>query len=206
EIKNPLTPMKLNVQYLEQSLKADDPEFKDKMSRFSHKMVTQIDALTEIANEFSSFAKMPITSLSPTDLRMILKDAVGTFDTEIKVAKEVNGIEKAVIKGDENQLIRVFNNLLKNSSQSIPEGRVGVIQVILSQNAEAFLIEIKDNGKGIHPSQYENIFTPNFTTKSSGSGLGLAIVKNIMKNHSGKITFESKVDIGTSFFLEFPKG
>lgn len=206
EIKNPLTPLKLNVQYLEQSLKPDDPDFKKKMSSFSQKMVTQIDALTEIANEFSSFAKMPSTSLSTTDLRLILKDAVGTFDTEIKVVKEVNGIENALIKGDENQLIRVFNNLLKNSSQAIPEDRVGVIQVILNEDNDNYLVEVKDNGKGIDPSQYENIFTPNFTTKSSGSGLGLAIVKNIMKNHGGKITFESKVGIGTSFFLVFPKG
>ncbi len=206
EIKNPLTPMKLNVQYLEQSLKQDDPEFKEKMTRFSHKMVTQIDALTEIANEFSSFAKMPTTSLASTDLRAILKDAVGTFDKEIKVVKEVRGIDTAIIKGDENQLIRVFNNLLKNSSQAIPEDRVGVIQVLLTQDDSNYLIEIKDNGKGIDPSQYDKIFTPNFTTKSSGSGLGLAIVKNIMKNHGGSIRFESKVGVGTSFFLVFPKG
>ena len=206
EIKNPLTPMKLNVQYLEQSLKQDDPEFKEKMTRFSHKMVTQIDALTEIANEFSSFAKMPTTSLASTDLRAILKDAVGTFDKEIKVVKEVRGIDMAIIKGDENQLIRVFNNLLKNSSQAIPEDRVGVIQVLLTQDDSNYLIEIKDNGKGIDPSQYDKIFTPNFTTKSSGSGLGLAIVRNIIKNHSGSIRFESKVGVGTSFFLVFPKG
>lgn len=206
EIKNPLTPMKLNVQYLEQSLKPEDPEFKDKMSRFSHKMITQIDALTEIANEFSSFAKMPTTSLSKVDLRVIIRDAVGTFDNEIKVVKELNGIESAIIKGDDSQLIRVFNNLFKNSTQSITEGRVGVIQVILTEEESSYLVEIKDNGKGIDPSQYDKIFIPNFTTKSSGSGLGLAIVKNIIKNHGGKIRFESKIGIGTSFFLTLPKG
>ena len=205
EIKNPLTPMKLNVQYLEQSLKPEDPEFKHKMTRFSQKMITQIDALSEIANEFASFAKMPTTSLAPVDLRIILRDAVGTFDKEIKVAKELNGIETAIIKGDDSQLIRVFNNLLKNSAQSIPEGRVGVIEVILTEDESHYFVEVKDNGKGIDPSQYENIFTPNFTTKSSGSGLGLAIVKNILKNHGGSIYFESKVNIGTSFFMKFPK-
>ena len=205
EIKNPLTPMKLNVQYMEQSLKADDPDFKEKMNRFAQKMITQIDTLTEIANEFSSFAKMPTTSLSSVDLRLIMRHTVGTFNNEIKVVKELNGIESAIIKGDENQLIRVFNNLLKNSSQAIPEGRVGVIQVILTEDQSSYFVEIKDNGKGIDPSEYENIFTPNFTTKSSGSGLGLAIVKNIIKNHGGKIRFESKLNIGTSFFLTLPK-
>jgi nitrogen fixation/metabolism regulation signal transduction histidine kinase len=206
EIKNPLTPMKLNVQFLEQSLKPDAPDFKEKMSRFSQKMTTQIDVLTEIANEFSSFAKMPTTSLSDVNLRIILRDSLGTFDQEIKVVKELNGIEEASIKGDESQLIRVFNNLLKNSAQAITKNRVGVIQVILTEFENSYLIEVKDNGKGISPDQYDKIFTPNFTTKSSGSGLGLAIVKNIIKNHGGSIRFESKVDIGTSFFLKFPKG
>ena len=206
EIKNPLTPMKLNVQFLEQSLKPDAPDFNEKISRFSKKMITQIDVLTEIANEFSSFAKMPNTSLSDVNLRLILRDALGTFDNEIKVVKEFNGTDIAKIKGDESQLIRVFNNLLKNSSQAIPENRIGVIQVILTESETDFLVEIKDNGKGISPEQYDKIFTPNFTTKSSGSGLGLAIVKNIIKNHGGSIRFESKVDVGTSFFLTFPKG
>ncbi len=206
EIKNPLTPMKLNVQFLEQSLKPDAPDFNEKISRFSKKMITQIDVLTEIANEFSSFAKMPNTSLSDVNLRLILRDALGTFDNEIKVVKELNGIEEAKIKGDESQLIRVFNNLLKNSSQAIPENRIGVIQVILTESETDFLVEIKDNGKGISPEQYDKIFTPNFTTKSSGSGLGLAIVKNIIKNHGGSIRFESKLEVGTSFFLKLPKG
>ena len=206
EIKNPLTPMKLNVQFLEKSLKQDAPDFKEKMTRFSQKMITQIDVLTEIANEFSSFAKMPTTSLSEVNLRLIIRDTVGTFDKDIKVAKVLNGIEKALIKGDESQLIRVFNNLLTNSSQAIPEGRIGVVQVLLTENETHYEIEIKDNGKGIEPDQYNKIFTPNFTTKSSGSGLGLAIVKNIIKNHGGSIRFESKVGVGTSFFLKFPKG
>lgn len=206
EIKNPLTPMKLNVQFLEKSLKQDAPDFKEKMTRFSQKMITQIDVLTEIANEFSSFAKMPTTLLSEVNLRIIIRNTVGTFDKDIKVVKELNGIENALIKGDESQLIRVFNNLLTNSSQAIPEGRIGVVQVLLTENETLYEIEIKDNGKGIEPDQYNKIFTPNFTTKSSGSGLGLAIVKNIIKNHGGSIRFESKVGVGTSFFLKFPKG
>ena len=121
EIKNPLTPMKLNVQYLEQTLSPNDSEFKEKMSRFSQKMITQIDALTEIANEFSSFAKMPTTSLQKTDLKSVIDNAVAIFDNEIKLVFSDNNISEAFIKGDENQLVRVFNNLFKNSVQSIPK-------------------------------------------------------------------------------------
>ena len=205
EIKNPLTPMKLNVQYLEQTLSPNDPEFKEKMNRFSQKMIIQIDALTEIANEFSSFAKMPTTSLKTTDLNAVIDNAVAIFDNEIKLVFSDNNISEALIKGDENQLVRVFNNLFKNSVQSIPKERVGVIQVILSEEENHYLVEIKDNGKGIDPSEYDKIFTLNFTTKSTGSGLGLAMVKSIIKNHNGTIRFESKVGKGTSFFLTIPK-
>ena len=87
------------------------------MTRFSRKMITQIDALTEIANEFSSFAKMPSTSLTKTDLKSVIQDAVGTFDKEIKLVFDSNSLVDVTIKGDENQLIRVFNNLLKNATQ-----------------------------------------------------------------------------------------
>jgi len=205
EIKNPLTPMKLNVQFLEHSLKPNDSDFSEKMNKFSQKMITQIDALTEIANEFSSFAKMPTTSLQKIDLKAVIENATETFKNEIKVVFNSNEITEAIIKGDENQLIRVFNNLLKNALQSISKETVGVIQVKLWQENEFYHVEIKDNGKGIEPSEYDKIFTLNFTTKSTGSGLGLAMVKSIMKNHNGTVRFESKVGKGTSFFLRFLK-
>lgn len=204
EIKNPLTPMKLNVQYLEQTLKPTDENFREKMTKFSEKMIIQIDTLTDIADEFSSFAKMPKTSLQKIDLARVLKISQETFENEIKIVFS-NTLSETEIEGDESQLIRVFNNLLKNATQAIPKDIVGVIVITLSEKEKEYIIEIKDNGKGIDPSQYDKIFIPNFTTKSSGTGIGLAMVQSIMKNHHGKIWFESKVGKGTSFFLVFPK-
>jgi nitrogen fixation/metabolism regulation signal transduction histidine kinase len=204
EIKNPLTPMKLNVQYLEQTLRASDENFKEKMGKFSEKMITQIDALTNIANEFSNFAKMPSTSLQAIDLLRVLKISQETFENEIKVVFNTE-LSEANIEGDEDQLIRIFNNLFKNACQAIDTDVVGVIIISLTQNETEYLVEIKDNGKGIDPSQYDKIFVPNFTTKSSGTGIGLAMVHNMIKNHHGKVWFESKLEKGTSFYLSFPK-
>jgi two-component system nitrogen regulation sensor histidine kinase NtrY len=204
EIKNPLTPMKLNVQYLEKTLKPNADDFDEKMKRFSEKMITQIDALTNIANAFSSFAKMPKTSLQEVDLARILTLSQETFENEIKIVFN-SELNKTIIEGDENQLIRVFNNLIKNATQAIDKDVVGVIIITLLEKKNEYIVEIKDNGKGINPSQYDKVFVPNFTTKSSGSGLGLAMVQSIMKNHHGKIWFDSKLEKGTSFFLSFPK-
>ena len=106
---------------------------------------------------------------------------------------------------DKDQLSRVFNNLLKNAIQAIPSSIEGKINVVISQEENNYLIEVKDNGSGISDDKKDKIFVPNFTTKSTGMGLGLAMVKNIVENANGSIWFETKETIGTSFFIKFPK-
>lgn len=204
EIKNPLTPMKLSVQFLEQTLKPNTENFDEKLKRFAENMITQIETLTNIANEFSSFAKMPSTNLEQIDLNKVIEVSQDTFEKQIKVAFQKPDVP-SLIEGDKEQLIRVFNNLIKNAKQAIKEGVVGVIVITIKEEQGSYLVQLKDNGKGIPKEQYDKIFVPNFTTKTSGSGLGLAMVKNIIKNHKGKIWFESEVGIGTSFFIEFPR-
>ncbi len=205
EIKNPLTPMKLSVQFLEHSLKPDSDDFNEKMKKFSEKMIAQIDALTNIANEFSNFAKMPSTNLESVDIIKLISLAQETFQNEIKIAFNYDYYQEVLINGDKEQLLRVFNNLLKNAVQAIPKETVGVVIINITEEEDIITIEIKDNGQGIPPEQYDKIFVPNFTTKNSGSGLGLAMCKNIIKHHQGIMWFESKMGIGTSFFVSLPK-
>lgn len=206
EIKNPLTPMKLSVQHLERALKPDDLKYKEKLNRFSQKMITQIDTLTSIANEFSNFAKMPKSNIENTDLLSILTTTIDLFKDNNKVDITFNSaIPKAHIRGDQKQLIRVFNNLIKNAIQAIPDDRKGVININLNTNDNFFLIEIEDNGSGISEELIDKIFVPNFTTKSTGTGLGLAMVKQIIEIHNGNIKFETIKEQGTTFFIELPK-
>jgi signal transduction histidine kinase len=105
---------------------------------------------------------------------------------------------------DPNQMLRVLSNVVVNAVQAIPHGRKGIITISTSNRNGNILIEVNDNGKGISDEEAENVFKPNFTTKSSGMGLGLAISKNIIEIGKGKMWFESRVNQFTSFFIELP--
>jgi signal transduction histidine kinase len=105
---------------------------------------------------------------------------------------------------DKEQLIRVFNNLIKNATQAIPEGTRGKINIILNKENDQFLVSISDNGSGISEDVLDKIFMPNFTTKTGGMGLGLAMVKNIVETVNGRIWFETKSNAGTTFYVSLP--
>jgi len=206
EIKNPLTPMKLNVQHLERSLDPNDVNFKEQLKNFSKKIIQQIDTLTSIANEFSRFAKMPKLQLKKIDLKDILSSTLDFFKNQedILFSIEDNDLKNVYIEGDLDQLVRVFNNIINNAIQSIEDNSKGEIIIKLSLKKNTYLIEITDNGCGIEQALKDKIFQPNFTTKSTGTGLGLAMVKQIIDSHSGEIYFNSTLNKGTSFYIEFP--
>lgn len=203
EIKNPLTPMKLSTQYLQKAWKDDAPDFNERMERFSKTMIEQINNLSDIATAFSHFGKMPESAPNRICLNDVLSNVVTLFrseDYDINLSIPDSAI---YITADENQMQRVFNNLIKNAQQSFAENRRGIIDISLSSDENSILIVIKDNGIGISEEQKKKIFQPNFTTKSSGTGLGLAIVKNIVSSFNGKIWFESVENLGTVFSIEF---
>ncbi len=206
EIKNPLTPMKLSIQYLERAYKDNASDFDEKLKKVSTTLVDQIDNLSNIASEFSNFAKMPIAKRKKIDVVEVLMHCVSLFDKakELDFVVNKNSIEKYWIYADPEQMNSVFTNLIKNAIQSIPSKRKGVIEVEVYTKENHVVIQITDNGLGIDEEIQEKLFSPNFTTKSSGMGLGLAIVKNIVVNSKGKIWFSTKINEGTSFYVEFP--
>jgi signal transduction histidine kinase len=207
EIKNPLTPMKLSVQYLERTYKADDSEWHHTLHKVSKTMIEQIDTLSAIATEFSNFAKMPIPQNEMVDLVERIKSSVLLFEQEDKISFNIiyNNIKKAEINADKEQLLRVFNNLIKNSIQAIPQQKEGHIELEISEEEKSYLISISDNGSGIAEEMQGKIFRPNFTTKSSGMGLGLSMVRNIIINIGGEIWFETEPNKGTSFYIRLLK-
>ncbi|MCW3807092.1 sensor histidine kinase [Plebeiibacterium marinum] len=207
EIKNPLTPMKLSIQYLERAHKDNTPDFDVKLRKVSATLVDQIDKLSSIASEFSNFAKMPVAKRKKVDIIEILLQCVSLFDKSRNVDIVVNkgDLKKFWICADAEQMDSVFNNLLQNAVQSIPSKRNGSIEVSVEYDIKSITIAIKDNGLGITEEVQAKLFSPNFTTKSSGMGLGLAIVKNIVVNSKGKIWFETELDKGSVFFVQFPR-
>lgn len=204
EIKNPLTPMKLSAQQLMRSFQADDPKAKEKITRVAQSMIEQIDALTNIANEFAHFAKMPPPKMETIDLIPILENVVEVNRIDSCAFVLNFSMSKALILGDKEQMLRTFNNLIKNAIQAIPSEKQGQIIIRLAQESSKIIVEIEDNGIGIIPEEQAKLFVPYFTTKSNGTGLGLAMVKQIVENHAGMISFHTTPKMGTIFTISLP--
>lgn len=205
EIKNPLTPMKLSVQHLLRVYNPNDPNSETKLQRVATSIIEQIDSLTHIANEFSDFAKMPRLEQLPLDLIPLIENVVEVFREEKNCRFSVESpLKTAIISADKDQMIRTFNNLLKNALQAIPEDREGQITISILRIHTKIKISVTDNGIGISSEQRAKLFVPYFTTKSNGSGLGLPMVKQIIENHNGTIYLQTTKNIGSTFVIELP--
>jgi signal transduction histidine kinase len=204
EIKNPLTPMKLSVQYLQKAWDEKVPDWDKRLKRFTRTIVEQIESLSIIASEFSDFAKMPKSKFEKTEMIEVIKNSIGLFRNATQIKIELYYSDNHYVLADREQLLRVFNNLIKNALQAIIDPAKGLIEITVEQEMELVVITFKDNGKGIPKVQREKVFYPNFTTKSGGMGLGLAMVKNIIQNAGGEITFESEENVGTTFIVALP--
>ncbi|MGE0561380.1 MAG: PAS domain-containing sensor histidine kinase [Flavobacteriales bacterium] len=204
EIKNPLTPMKLSIQHLERSIADNPADLPERIKRTAKTLVEQIDTLTNIANEFSSFAKMPKTNEQQLNLVEILESVIDLYKKEsVEIVFENHCEKEALLVADKDQLNRMFSNLIKNAIQAIPENQKAKIEVAASCKKNSYVITIIDNGGGIPKELQEKIFTPNFTTKTTGMGLGLAMVKNMVENLNGTIGFVTS-NKGTTFKIEIP--
>lgn len=202
EIKNPLTPMKLNVQLFERIIEPDAPRFKEKVSKFTASMVEQIDTLANIANTFSNFARMPSSKKMKLNLSETVENTLFLYQSvNIKLFQAK---EPLFINGDNEQIISVLNNILKNAIEASKENSIAEIVVRLEQSNDQALLEIKDSGTGMSEEVQKKVFEPNFTTKNSGMGLGLAMVKQIINDLNGSIKFISEENVGTTFYLSVP--
>ncbi|MEI6898404.1 MAG: ATP-binding protein [Bacteroidota bacterium] len=205
EIKNPLTPMKLSVQYLFKSWEEKQEDWEQKLRKFTTTMVEQIDSLAFIASEFSDFAKMPASNNETFNPAGLINNAISLYQDSVHVKFFLMLEEEEIwVHADKKQLSRVFTNLINNSLQAIGEKDGGEIVFRINRNIEYCTITVTDNGSGIPEEQAGKIFQPNFTTKSSGMGLGLAIVRNIIMSAGGSISFTSTAGSGTTFTIELP--
>jgi signal transduction histidine kinase len=140
------------------------------------------------------------------DVFEVLTQAVTIFKQADNIRINYNPPETSFfINADRDQLLRCFNNLLKNAIEATPQGRTGEIEIDHLITNKHILLSIKDNGNGIPENLREKIFEPNFTTKSSGTGLGLAFVKNSIENAGGKVWFETELSQGTTFYISLPE-
>ena len=206
EIKNPLTPMKLNVQQLEKSWKDGKPGFEKKLEKFTRNQIEYIDNLSSIATAFSNFARMPKADPVHVDLLEQIKTTLELFRNSGNVSFRVtcSRASKIVVFADREHLNSLFSNLVKNAIQAIPHDREGMIKISIDLAGDRVIVRVADNGTGIPEEMKPRLFTPYFTTKSSGSGLGLSIVKRLVEGMGGEIDFESEQGAGTVFIISLP--
>ncbi len=205
EIKNPLTPMKLSIQYLQKAVDSNSPDAKNISQSVAKTLVEQIDYLSNIASDFSSFANIGNPRLEKVNIGESIQSVVHLFsmqDEEQIIFEQSN--EVVFVMADKTQLNRLFTNLIRNGLESVAAGVKAIVKINYRRNGNIVLIRVLDNGEGIKPELQENIFYPNFTTKTSGTGLGLAMCKSIVEQMKGHIWFETEQNKGSTFFVELP--
>ena len=219
EIKNPLTPIKLQIQRLIRLKQNNNPAWEKRFDEVSAVVLEHIDILTETANEFSTFAKLYSEEPVIIDLDKTLKDQIMIFDSKENLSIEYLGMPDAFALAPRPQLIRVFVNLITNAVQAVEiqqkeaaergeEYQTGKILIHLRNSIRDGYYDIvfDDNGPGVREENLDRLFTPNFTTKSSGTGLGLAICRNIIEKCEGEISYQKSFVLGgASFTVTLPK-
>ena len=205
EIKNPLTPMKLSIQYLQKAINNNQSNVKELTSNVANTLVEQIDHLSKIAADFARFANIGIRNLEYFDLHQVIESLKDLYSSNPRVALVWNKAKSDIMmKADRTHMNRLFTNLLTNAIESCVNSEGCRIEINETLKKSSILVQIKDNGEGIPEEMQPKIFTPNFTTKSSGTGLGLAMCKSIVEQAGGKIWFETSEGQGTSFFVQLP--
>lgn len=219
EIKNPLTPIKLQLQRLIRLKENNNPKWEERFDEVSAVILEHIDILTETANEFSTFAKLYSEDPVLIDLDKTLKDQLVIFDNKDNIDISYIGMEGAFVMAPKPQLIRVFVNLITNAVQAVEiyqkeaaergedSGRGKVLICLRNSIRDGYYdVVVDDNGSGVSEENLDKLFTPNFTTKSSGTGLGLAICRNIIEKCEGEISYQKSFALGgASFMVTLPK-
>ena len=207
EIKNPLTPMKLNLQHLRTIRKNNAADYQERVNHLSKSLLSQIDNLTAIVDAFSAFSQMPKANAESFDMGQLAKEVIALFGHHKGVrleCKNVEGITLCVF-ADRNQFVSVLNNLIKNAIQACEQKNIEVDTLVRLSREDKFVrVDVVDQGIGIAEEDKINVFVPNFTTKSTGSGLGLAIARQIIENVEGSIGFVSKEGEGSTFYFLVP--
>jgi nitrogen fixation/metabolism regulation signal transduction histidine kinase len=198
EIKNPLTPMRLMTQM--HALKAED-QTKESIKEFSEGMLAQIDAMAQVAGDFSQLTNISSENRKNIDLRELLRECAAAYPNATLLVPESG---QYLVLANQNQLLRVLNNLLNNAFEAVPRRRKPLVSFGIHEDDENAILFVRDNGIGIDPDLRSQVFVPQFTTKSRGTGLGLAIVKTIIESFQGRIWVDSTGGDGTEFVFSIP--
>jgi two-component system nitrogen regulation sensor histidine kinase NtrY len=206
EIKNPLTPVQLSAQRLQRKYGDKLGEEGSVFKECTQTIIDQVEVLKNLVNEFSRYARMPVTTPTLNDLNSVVADSVLLFQDAHKDIvfefKPAVGLPKLNI--DAEQINRVMINLLDNAVAAIKkEGQIKVA-VSFEETQRMASVIVADNGAGVPYSDKRKMFEPYFSTKKSGTGLGLAIVRSIIFDHHGQVSVTDNKPTGTIVSFQLP--
>ena len=209
DLKNPLTPIKLQLQLLMRMKATGNPQWQERFDEVASTVLYHVDLLADSADQFSTFAKMYDQKAERIDLDALVKQEVDLFDTRDNLYIEYFGLPGAMVQAPRPQLTRVVVNLITNAIQAV-EDTPGEHKLLVSVRNAAqdgfYEIVVEDNGPGVSEQNQDKIFTPDFTTKTSGSGLGLAICRRIAEHCGGSISYARSFTLGGACFtVKIPK-
>ena len=211
EIKNPLTPIQLSAERLRRkylhTMSRDEAQILD---RATHTIVQQVEAMKEMVNAFSSYARAPDIDISPFDIEKLAHEVVDLYraqESGIEIELEAQpSLPK--LEADIGRIRQILHNLIRNSIEALESsnhGRIVVAVAAASLNGiEVIEIEVADNGPGFQTGSVSQVFDPYVTTKPRGTGLGLAIVKKLVEEHAGTIDAENREEGGAMIRIQLP--
>ena len=221
EIKNPLTPIQLAVQDIHRRYDGENADYRRLLDTTLEVVEDEVGTLRRLVTEFSEFARLPRAELEPADLAEFLRDLadqplLGDDDRKSDndpLANEGPSVEFDIPKEpapariDRQMLRRVLINLVRNAAQAVAATKSrGQVRVRLTRAADAWNLDVEDDGPGVAPELRHAIFDPYVTTKNDGAGLGLAIVKKIVMEHGGTISADESTLGGARLRVRIPVG
>ncbi len=213
EIKNPLTPIQLSAQRIRKRFRDEIATNSQSAQIFDESVdaiLTQVEDLKLLVNEFSNFARLPTANPKPGDLNQIVREVLASYaGTEGVTLRDRLDEALPSVELDKEQMRRVLTNLIDNALSAVKEVaslRAGEVEIVTIYDAalQSVRLEVADNGVGIVPGQRREIFDPYFSTKKHGTGLGLAIVSRIIADHNGYIRVHDNPPQGSRFIIELP--
>lgn len=206
EIKNPLTPIQLSAQRVRRAYLRADPDFEKVLGECTNAIVSEVDALKNLVDEFAQFARLPAANLAPGSLHDVIDQALSLYDglfSGVTVERRL-GADIPPVRLDSGQMKRVLINLVDNAIEATGKQGTVTISTEFDRGQGRVRLGVADDGPGIDPEDRDKLFVPNFSTKKRGSGLGLAIVNRIVQDHYGAIRVEQNQPRGAKFVVELP--
>ena len=206
EIKNPLTPIKLSAQRVRKAHLKGATDFDRVLSESIEAIVSEVDALQHLVDEFAQFARLPPSRPIEGSLNTVVEGSLALYETAYPHVSLNRSLDPELpsLRLDGPQIKRVIINLVDNAIAALGEKGVIDIGTTFDPVNRRATLTVADSGPGIPAASRETIFAPNFSTKKKGSGLGLAIARRIVEDHGGEIRAEDNLPHGARFIIDLP--